>query len=95
MLKSEAVPWPGEIINYRRLLLVFILGLENTPAAWAAGSTSSSSTATAASAYKISEKAARAGDFSRAIPLLKQMAAKSPKNAATWNYLGFSHRKPG
>ncbi len=40
-------------------------------------------------------KAVNAGDFSGAIPILRDVVAKDPDNADAYNYLGYSYRKLG
>ena len=41
------------------------------------------------------EKAVKAQDWKKAIPLLEKVVAESPRDADAHNYLGYSHRKIG
>ena len=75
------------------LAVVLTFGLVSQ--AMAAGTTSKSTPRKAASTYDIAEKAVKAGDYKRAIPLLKKVVAKNPKHYNALNYLGFSHRQLG
>ena len=43
--------------------------------------------------FKQGMKAVRASNYSTALPLLENVAAKNPENANAWNYIGYSHRK--
>ncbi len=76
-----------------RYALAFVLTVGLASAAMAAGTPSKSKKA--ASTYDIGEKAVKAGDYKRAIPLLKKVVAKNPNHYDALNYLGFSHRQLG
>ena len=76
-----------------RYLLALVLSLGLASAAMAAGTSSKSKKA--ASTYDIAEKAVKAGNYNRAIPLLKKVLAKNPNHYDALNYLGFSHRQLG
>ncbi len=72
-----------------RSLLALVLSVGLVSAAMAAGSTSPSKP----SKLAVAEKAIKAGNYNRAIDLLKKVVAKDSQNADAWNYLGFSQRK--
>jgi tetratricopeptide (TPR) repeat protein len=55
------------------------------------GETSSVSDANFSKARKLVDK----GQYADAIPLLKKVVGKDPRNADAYNYLGYSHRKLG
>ena len=78
-----------------RHVLAALLTFGLVSAAMAAGTSSKSTPRKAASTYDIAEKAVKAGDYKRAIPLLKKVVAKNPKHYNALNYLGFSHRQLG
>jgi Flp pilus assembly protein TadD len=46
-------------------------------------------------AYRAGVAAIESGDFSKAIGLLKEHVAASPKDANGWNWLGYASRKSG
>ncbi len=80
---------------YKSLLITLIAGLVLATGAWAAGSSSSSSTPRIAKndTYDEAVRAVNSGAYQRAIPLLQEVVASDARNADAWNYLGFSHRK--
>jgi len=78
---------------FKKLVPALVLSLVVASSSWAAGSTSRSTPKRAPTTYDIAERAVKAGNYNRAIPLLEQVVAKEPGNADAWNYLGFSHRK--
>ena len=79
-----------------RYVLAFVLTVGLASAAMAVGSPSKSTPAKkAATTYDIAEKAVKAGDYKRAISLLKTVVAKNPNHYDALNYLGFSYRKLG
>ena len=77
-----------------RYVLALALTVGLASAALAAGSPSRS-TAPQPSTYDVAEKAVKAGDYNRAIPLLQKVVAKDPNHYDALNYLGFSHRELG
>ncbi len=77
-----------------RYVLALVLTVTLASAALAAGSPSTSK-APKQSTYEVAEKAVKAGDYNRAIPLLQQVLAKNPNHYDALNYLGFSHRQLG
>ena len=76
-----------------KYVLAAVLTFGLASAAMAAGTPSKSKKAV--STYDIGEKAVKAGDYKRAIPLLKTVVAKNPKHYDALNYLGFSYRQLG
>ncbi|MCH7486630.1 MAG: tetratricopeptide repeat protein [Proteobacteria bacterium] len=76
-----------------KVLMAFVLSLALATQTWAAGSSSKSTKR--ASTYDIAEKAVKAGDYKRAIPLLRKVLAKNSNHYDAMNYLGFSHRQLG
>lgn len=78
---------------FNKFLLAFLLSLAVASSSWAAGSTSRSTPKRTLTSYDIAERAVKAGNYDRAIPLLENVVARDPGNADAWNYLGFSHRK--
>ncbi len=76
-------------------LLAAVLTVGLASVVMAAGAPSTSKPKKAVSTYDIAEKAVKAGDYKRAIPLLKKVIAKNPKHYDALNYLGFSHRQLG
>ena len=74
-----------------RYLLALVLAVGLSSAAMAAG-TSSSSTQQKPSNLADAESAMEAGDYGRAIEMLKKVVANDSQNADAWNFLGFSHR---
>ena len=78
---------------FTKIFMALILSLALTSQTLAAGSSSSSTKKT--STYDIAEKAVKAGDYKRAIPLLRKVVAKNSNHYDALNYLGFSHRKLG
>ena len=76
-------------------ILAAILTLGLASAVMAAGSPSTSAPKTVVSTFDIAEKAVKAEDYKRAIPLLKKVIAKNPNHYDALNYLGFSHRQLG
>jgi len=77
-----------------RYALAISLTIGLATAALAAGS-SSTSTPAKLDNFGIAEKAVKAGDYERAIPLLQKVIAKNPNHYDALNYLGFSHRQLG
>jgi tetratricopeptide (TPR) repeat protein len=77
-----------------RYALAIALTIGVATAALAAGS-SSKSTPAKLDNFGIAEKAVKAGDYKRAIPLLQEVIAKNPNHYDALNYLGFSHRQLG
>ena len=45
--------------------------------------------------FEDGKKAAQAGQYDKAIELMKKVVAAEPKNADAYNYLGFAYRKKG
>ncbi|MAF49787.1 MAG: tetratricopeptide repeat protein [Rhodospirillales bacterium] len=78
---------------FNKILMALVLSLALASQTWAAGSTSKSTKRT--STYDIAEKAVKAGDYKRAIPLLRKVVANKPDHYNALNYLGFSHRQLG
>ncbi len=78
---------------FNKVLMAFVFSLALVTQTWAAGSKSKSTKRT--STYEIAEKAVKAGDYKRAIPLLQKVVAKNSKHYDALNYLGFSHRQLG
>ena len=76
-------------------LLAAVLSLGLASVAMAAGAPSTSEPKKAVSTFDIAEKAVKAKDYKRAIPLLKKVIAKNPKHYDALNLLGFSHRQLG
>ena len=79
----------------RSLLVTLIVGFVLSAGAWAAGSSSSSSTPriSKSNTYDSAVRAVKGGDYRKAISLLQQVVASDARNADAWNYLGFSNRK--
>ncbi len=77
-----------------RYVLALVLTVGLASAALVAGSPSRS-TSPQPSTYDVAEKAVKAGDYNRAIPLLQKVLAKNPNHYDALNYLGFSHRQLG
>lgn len=76
-----------------RTFLAVVLTLAVTSAAMAAGSPSTSRPpARPPSPYDQGVKAVQAGDYTRALTLLKKVVEAEPRNADAWNYIGFSYR---
>lgn len=75
-----------------KYVLAALLTLGLASPSLAAGSSSTSTPKKSVSTFDIAEKAVKAGDYKRAIPILKQVVALNPRDADAWNYLGFSHR---
>ncbi len=71
-----------------RYALAALLTVGLASGAMAAGSSSSSKP----SKLDVAEKAVKAGNYTRALVLLKKVIADEPKNADAWNWIGFSHR---
>ena len=80
-------------------LFIVACALALASPAMAAGSSSSSRPPPAPSAratdYDTGEKAVKAGDYPRALGLLRKVVAVEPRNADAWNYIGFSERNLG
>ena len=76
-------------------LLAAALAVALATGAWAAGSTSSSSTRSVADSLDKAERAIKAGDYQDAIPILEDVVEQDSENADAYNYLGFAHRKLG
>ena len=62
-------------------------------AALAAGAPSVSTPPQPPGDYEIAVAAVKAGNYARALPLLRKVVKAEPRNADAWNYMGFSHRK--
>ena len=75
-----------------RSVLAIILTVSMAAAAFAAGSPSPSRPPPP-TGYDLGVKAVKAGDYARAISLLRKVVRANPRDANAWNYLGFSHRK--
>ncbi len=80
---------------FRMFSFIVMVSLFSPMTAWAAGSGGGGASGGSAknSPFSMGVKAVKAGDYSQAVGLFKQAAAKKPDNANTWNYLGFSYRK--
>ena len=80
---------------YKSLLVTLIAGFALATGAWAAGSSSSSSTPRISKndTYDKAVRAVKGGDYQRAVTMLNSVVASDARNADAWNYLGFSHRK--
>jgi tetratricopeptide (TPR) repeat protein len=76
-----------------RYILAAVLSLGLVSVAMAASTPSTSEPEKVVSTFDIAEKAVKAGDYKRAIPLLKEVIAKNPNHYDALNYLGFSHRQ--
>jgi Tfp pilus assembly protein PilF len=74
------------------MLLVIGLALGLTATAMAAGSPSRSTGPAQQTTYSKAVSLVKAGNFQRALPLLRKVVAKDPLNADAWNYIGFSYR---
>jgi cytochrome c-type biogenesis protein CcmH/NrfG len=85
----------GKTMAYKSLLVTLIAGLVLATGAWAAGSSSSSSTPRISKndTYDKAVRAVNGGDYQRAATLLRDVVASDARNADAWNYLGFSNRK--
>ncbi len=70
--------------------VVLTLGLAST--AMAAGTSSPSSRPAKPSTYQQGVTAVKAGDYGRALSLLRKVVRAKPRDADAWNYIGFSHR---
>lgn len=75
-----------------RSVLAFILSVSMASAVLAAGSTSPSKPPPP-TGYDLGVKAVEAGDYARALSLLRKVVVADPGDADAWNYIGFSHRK--
>ena len=81
--------------------IALALGLLAAVPAWAAGTSSNSSTNDSSNAgstaddYDAAVADVKAGNYIAAIPLLQKVVAASPRNPDALNYLGFSYRKTG
>jgi tetratricopeptide (TPR) repeat protein len=80
---------------YKPLLVTLIASFLFATGAWAAGSSSSSSTPRISKndTYDKAVRAVNSGDYQRAVTMLKDVVASDARNADAWNYLGFSNRK--
>jgi tetratricopeptide (TPR) repeat protein len=80
---------------YKSLLVTLIAGFALATGAWAAGSSSSSSTPRISKndTYDKAVRAVKGGDYQRAVTMLNSVVASDARNADAWNYLGFSNRK--
>ena len=78
-----------------KYLLAAVLTLGLSSQSLAAGSGSTSTPKKSVSPFDIAEKAVKAGDYKRAIPLLEKVVARNPSHPDALNYLGFSHRQVG
>ena len=76
-------------------LLAAALAVALATGAWAAGSTSSSSTRSVADSLDKAERAIKAGDYQDAIPILEDVVEQDSENADAYNYLGFAYRNLG
>ena len=74
------------------LLSVALLG-QTLPAIAAGGGGTKSATNTTVPTYVDAKAAVDAGKYKSAIATLKSLVKADPKNADTWNLLGFSSRK--
>lgn len=77
------------------VVLVGVLAIGISDGAWAAGSTSSSSTFGVADKLDKAERAINAGKYQDAIPILEEVVSTDPENADAYNYLGFALRNLG
>ncbi len=75
-----------------RSVLAVILSVSMASAVLAAGSTSPSRPPPP-TGYDLGVKAVKAGDYARALSLLRKVVVANPRDANAWNYIGFSHRK--
>ncbi len=75
-----------------RSVLAVILSVSMASAVLAAGSTSPSRPPPP-TGYDLGVKAVKAGDYARALALLRKVVVANPRDANAWNYIGFSHRK--
>ena len=76
-----------------RSILAVALGVFMASAVLAAGSPSESTPPTPPGDYEHGVEAVKAGNYPRALSLLRKVVVKEPRNADAWNYIGFSHRK--
>jgi len=72
---------------------IAVVTLCSTGTVWAMGSSSSESKSDAG--FRKAEKAVKAKEFDKAIPLLQDVLKEDPTNADALNYLGYSQRKTG
>ena len=77
------------------VVLAGVLAVGISGGAWAAGSTSSSSTYGVADKLDKAETAIDAGKYQDAIPILEEVVRTDPANADAYNYLGFALRNLG
>ncbi|MDP6705123.1 MAG: tetratricopeptide repeat protein [Alphaproteobacteria bacterium] len=77
--------------------LIVALGFASPEAGAAGGGGSSgdSPTKAAATEWQAAKKAIQAKNYEAAVPLLRQVVAKEPKNAEAYNYLGYAHARAG
>jgi Flp pilus assembly protein TadD len=76
-------------------VLAGVLAITFATGAWAAGSTSSSSTRSVADRLDKAESAIDAGNYQDAIPVLEDVVETDPENASAYNLLGFAFRNLG
>jgi tetratricopeptide (TPR) repeat protein len=76
-------------------VLAGVLAITFATGAWAASSTSSSSTRSVADELDKAESAIDAGNYQDAIPVLEDVVETDPENADAYNYLGFAFRNLG
>jgi Flp pilus assembly protein TadD len=76
-------------------VLAGVLAITFGTGAWAAGSTSSSSTRSVADRLDKAESAIDAGNYQDAIPVLEDVVETDPENASAYNLLGFAFRNLG
>ena len=76
-------------------LLAGVLAISFATGAWAVGSSSSSTTQSAAGELDEAESAIDAGNYQDAIPLLEDALETDPENANAYNLLGFVFRNLG
>jgi Flp pilus assembly protein TadD len=76
--------------------LIIALGFAPPEAAAVGGGGSDDAPAQAAATeWQAAKKAIQAKDYDAAVPLLRQVVAKEPKNADAYNYLGYAHVRAG
>ncbi len=76
-------------------VLAGVLAITFATGAWAAGSTSPSSTQSVADSLDKAESAIDAGNYQDAIPILEDMLEEDAENANAYNLLGFAFRNLG
>ncbi len=76
-------------------VLAGVLAIALATGAWAAGSTSSTSTRSVADKLDSAQSAIKAGNYQDSIPILNDVLSQDSKNADALNFLGFAFRKLG